>query len=244
MHLAGQRFGRDVIERRVGEARQIHPTQVVLEGHGERGVETIEAERGDDRRRGIDDQRRHDRGHWRDGLAELIGRAGGDRIGSLGEQVRGDRPVPIAAGLGRTDCDAVGEQCDMGEAGSIRGMLRLGRSKRGNDKRVNQHGAIEIRLSDVGDGVLVVLAAVTRGIEDSVDRDADCRATVAVLATVSLDPPTSDIWVWTVKLPLPPLTPEVAYVCDPITSKVPAGASATTVPVDGGVPSPQSIVAV
>ena len=35
---------RDVIERRVGEARQVHPTQVVLEGHGQRGVEPVEAE--------------------------------------------------------------------------------------------------------------------------------------------------------------------------------------------------------
>ena len=60
----------------------------------------------------------------------------------------------------------------MCEAGSDqRDICDWGRSKRGNDERVNQHGAVEIRLSDVRDGVLVVLAAVTRGIEDSVDRE-------------------------------------------------------------------------
>ena len=47
-------------------------------------------------------------------------------------------------------------------------------------------------------------------------------ATLAVLVTVSLDPPTSEISVWIVYVPTPPLTPEVAYVCEPVTSKVPA----------------------
>ena len=55
-------------------------------------------------------------------------------------------------------------------------------------------------------------------------------ATKAVLGTTNFEPSTSAMKACIVKMPVPPLTPESAYVCEPLTWKVPAGPG-TTVPV-------------
>ena len=208
----------------------------VLDGEVNLAVQVVEERPGDHRSGGVDEQRRHN-DRRRGQATELVGRRGRDGVGAVGLKVHGGGDAPSAQAVGGAGADRGRHPVDDGRQGDTRVCLGLGPSAReGGDDRAG-----EGRLDDVG--VVRVAggeAAVAGRGDHAGDAERQCRHCRRIRdrqpGAAGIDDEDLD--------GIGPLLGVRVRARDRIGAGWAARRAALIVPADGGVPSPQSIVAV